>query len=256
MKNLIAVVVFAITMVSFPNNIFAQDMAKHDHKDKMDIAHHDHVNADVTIIELTQTPGEFNTKNLNLEPGKYQFRIVNESVEKEVGFVIQKETDKDGDVMKTGIKEAFASSLIKKGDAQYTGIVDLTAGDYVYSCPLNPTPKYNITVAEKVQKGGEVTIIELTQTPGEFDTQSLNLKPGKYQFRIVNENVDKELGFVIQKAADKDGDVMKTGIKESFTSALIKKGDVQYTGVVELGTGDYIYSCPLNPTPKYSITVK
>lgn len=102
----------------------------------------------------------------------------------------------------------------------------------------------------------EVTIIELTQTKDQFLTQKLNLKPGKYQFRVVNKDVNKDLGFVIQKEVDKKGDVMKTAVTNSFTTALVKKGEAQYTGIVQLNTGEYVYSCPLNPTPHYTISVK
>jgi hypothetical protein len=102
----------------------------------------------------------------------------------------------------------------------------------------------------------DVTIIELTQTANQFLTQNLSLKPGKYQFRVVNKDVEKDLGFVIQKAADKKGDVMKTAVPNSFTTAMVKKGEAQYTGVVELKAGEYVYSCPLNPTPHYAISVK
>ena len=101
-----------------------------------------------------------------------------------------------------------------------------------------------------------VKIIELTQTDGMFYTQELELKPGKYQFKVTNKDVDKEVGFVIQKSADKDGDVMKTAVPNSFTSALVKKGETQYSGIVELAPGEYVYSCPLNPTPHYSLVVK
>ncbi|WP_027420511.1 hypothetical protein [Crocinitomix catalasitica] len=102
----------------------------------------------------------------------------------------------------------------------------------------------------------DVTIIELIQTEGKFETQELNLTAGKYQFRVVNKNVDKDLGFAIQKEEDKDVDVMKTAIPNSFTTAYVKKGEVQYTGVVELEDGEYVYSCPLNPTPHYKLFVK
>lgn len=101
-----------------------------------------------------------------------------------------------------------------------------------------------------------VTIIELIQTPGQFTTQELDLKPGKYQFRIVNQNVDHELGFVIQKAEDAKADVMKTALPNSFASKTVKAGEAAYTGVVDLQKGEYVYSCPLNPTPHYSIRVK
>lgn len=101
-----------------------------------------------------------------------------------------------------------------------------------------------------------VTIIELIQTEGQFETQELNLKPGKYQFRVVNKNVVKDLGFVIQNEADKNADVMKTAVENSFTTAYVKKGEAGYTGIVELKAGSYVYSCPLNPTPHYKITVE
>jgi hypothetical protein len=101
-----------------------------------------------------------------------------------------------------------------------------------------------------------VTVIELSQTPGEFTTKELTLKPGQYQFKVKNQNVDKDLGFVIQKASDKDADVMKTAVPNSFTTELVKKGETQMTGVVTLEKGEYVYSCPLNPTPHYKITVK
>lgn len=102
----------------------------------------------------------------------------------------------------------------------------------------------------------DVTIIELIQTEGQFETQALQLAPGKYQFRVVNKNVAKDLGFVIQKAADKEGNVMETAVPNSFTTAYVKEGSAEYTGVVELKKGKYVYSCPLNPTPHYSINVR
>ena len=58
---------------------------------------------DVTIIELIQTEGQFETQELNLTAGKYQFRVVNKNVDKDLGFVIQKEEDKDVDVMKSAV---------------------------------------------------------------------------------------------------------------------------------------------------------
>lgn len=122
---------------------------------------------------------------------------------------------------------------------------------FVAAATLFSTNTVSAQTSEK-----DVTVIEVTQTAGEISTKTLNLKPGKYQFRVVNKNVDKDLGFVIQKAEDKKGDVMKTAIQNSFTTALVKKGEVQYTGVVELKTGEYVYYCPLNPTPHYTLSVK
>lgn len=101
---------------------------------------------DVTIIELTQTPGQFETKKLHLKPGKYQFRVVNKGVDKEVGFVIQEASEKGSDIMKNHVENSFSTSLIKNGDAAYTGVVNLKEGSYNYLCPLNPTPHYKIIV--------------------------------------------------------------------------------------------------------------
>ena len=112
----------------------------------------------------------------------------------------------------------------------------------------------NISLAQSKEQ--KVTVIDLSQTTSEFNIKGLQLKPGKYQFKVTNLDVNKELGFVIQKASDKDKDVMKTAVENSFTTALIKKGDTQLTGVVELKEGEYVYSCPLNPTPHYTISVK
>ena len=102
----------------------------------------------------------------------------------------------------------------------------------------------------------DVTVIELTQTTGEFATQNLTLTPGKYQFKIVNKNVDHEVGFGIQKAQEAEMDFMKTVLPTSLASNTIKTGESAYTGVVELSEGEYVYSCPLNPTPHYTINVK
>lgn len=102
----------------------------------------------------------------------------------------------------------------------------------------------------------EVTIIELAQTPGAFETTELHLKPGKYQFKVANEGVDHEVGFVVQKASDKDGDLMETAIKSSFTTKTVPDGKAEYTGVITLTEGEYVYSCPLNPTPHYKLQVK
>jgi hypothetical protein len=105
-------------------------------------------------------------------------------------------------------------------------------------------------------KDQKVTVIDLSQTSNEFNVKGIELKPGKYQFRVTNVNVDKDLGFVIQKASDKNDDVMKTAVENSFTTSLIAKGKTELTGIVELKEGEYVYSCPLNPTPQYLITVK
>lgn len=109
---------------------------------------------------------------------------------------------------------------------------------------------------KKMASHTDVSVIELDQVDGAFTTETLNLKPGKYQFKVTNKEVDRDLGFVIQKASDQNGDVMKTALENSFTQNMIAIGKTESTGIVELKAGEYVYSCPLNPTPKYKLIVQ
>ena len=109
---------------------------------------------------------------------------------------------------------------------------------------------------DKAMAKSEVTVIELAQTPGEFTTKSLTLPAGQYQFSVTNRSVDHNVGFVIQKASDKDTSPMDTAVPNSFTTAAVAPGGTQSSGVVTLTPGEYVYSCPLNPTPHYTIMVK
>ena len=96
----------------------------------------------------------------------------------------------------------------------------------------------------------DVTVVQLSQVPGEYETTQLNLPAGKYIFEVTNRNVDKGLGFYLTPAKAADQQVPNSGL-----SKLVGEGETARTGVVELSEGSYQYSCPLNPTPHYSITV-
>lgn len=126
----------------------------------------------------------------------------------------------------------------------------------------------------------DVTVVELTQTPCQFieaegadhgyrsasaedckainaDTDTarlqaakpLSLKPGKYIFRVSNKNVPYTLGFWLRgdglvnraRLPGVSGGGLKTGTSQDYE--------------VELKPGEYVYSCPLNPTPDYKIIV-
>ena len=41
---------------------------------------------DVTVVQLSQIPGEYETKQLNLAPGRYIFEVTNKNVDKKLGF--------------------------------------------------------------------------------------------------------------------------------------------------------------------------
>ncbi|MGI9501003.1 MAG: hypothetical protein ACR2P3_13275 [Geminicoccaceae bacterium] len=127
----------------------------------------------------------------------------------------------------------------------------------------------------------EATVIELTQTACQFveiegvdhgfssarkadcetingqsgadrlaKSETLQLKPGKYVFRVKNENVPYELGFWLRG----DGLVNRATLPSVSGGGLLE-GATQ-DNEIELSAGEYVFSCPLNPTPDYKIVVE
>jgi len=126
------------------------------------------------------------------------------------------------------------------------------------------------------------TVIELTQTPCQFvesengkdlgyvskkkaDCEAINdqsgaerlasskvitLKPGKYVFRVTNKNVSYPLGFWLRG----DGLLNRATLPSVSGGGLTTGGTKDY--VIELKAGEYVYSCPLNPTPDYKLVVE
>jgi hypothetical protein len=87
----------------------------------------------------TLTSRESGFKPLELKPGKYIFRVTNSNVPYPLGFYLRGK----------GIKQVSLPKISGGGLTQGTTKdyeVDLTAGDYVFSCPLNPTPDYPLVV--------------------------------------------------------------------------------------------------------------
>ncbi|MFC1537176.1 hypothetical protein ACFL48_05160 [Pseudomonadota bacterium] len=77
----------------------------------------------------------------------------------------------------------------------------------------------------------------------------LELKPGGYLFRVHNRDVPYLLGFWLRgKGLDR------------FTLPSVSGGGIDTGGYQEyqitLEEGEYLYSCPLNPTPDYKLVVK
>ncbi|MTB52254.1 hypothetical protein [Lewinella sp. W8] len=188
-----------------------------------------------TVISLDQVEGAYTTTQLNLTPGQYIFEVTNTEVNKDLGFYLQ---DANGEALpNSGLKE-----LVGNGETSRTGVVTLTEGNFQYSCPLNPTPHYSISV-------GTPRVISLTQREGVYETTGLNLAPGYYVFEVTNTSVDKDLGFYLQ---DADGEqVTASGLQE-----LVGNGETSRSGIVFLSAGTYQYSCPLNPTPHYRLKVE
>ncbi len=76
----------------------------------------------------------------------------------------------------------------------------------------------------------------------------LELKPGKYIFRVTNKNVPYELGFWLRGKG-----LGRLTLPSVSGGGLTPGATNDY--VIELKEGDYVYSCPLNPTPDYRLVV-
>ncbi len=86
-------------------------------------------------------------------------------------------------------------------------------------------------------------------------SEVLKLKPGKYVFRVANKNVPYEVGFWLRSegynARNPVHKVTKTSVSGGGLT-LGKTADYE----IELKAGEYVYSCPLNPTPNYRLVVE
>lgn len=132
-----------------------------------------------------------------------------------------------------------------------------------------------------VQAAEEAQIIELTQTACQFveiegkdhgyssnskadcseinsktgderlaKSEVLKLKPGKYIFRVKNENVPYALGFWVRG----DGIVNRATLPSVSGGGLTQGTTKDYE--ITLKAGEYVFSCPLNPTPDYKLVVE
>tara|TARA_Y100000031_G_C8172927_1_gene362672 strand:- start:290 stop:787 length:498 start_codon:yes stop_codon:yes gene_type:complete len=79
--------------------------------------------------------------------------------------------------------------------------------------------------------------------------KTLHLKPGKTIFRVENKNVPYELAFWVRG----------TGVKRltlpSASGGGLKTGKTQ-DYIIDLKPGEYLFNCPLNPTPDYPLVVE
>ena len=201
------------------------------------------LNAQVAQVDLEQMKGKFTTESLTLAAGEYQFNISNNDVGHDVGFVLVPKGKYDAS---NHIKEAYVQKPVPTGMSVATNVVMLKPGEYEYFCPMNPTPKYSVTVVDGVDQ------IRLSQVKGDFRVKGLTVSEGSYQFEIANDGVDREVGFVLVPKGKYDA---SNHIKTAYVKAPVTDGNSSMTGIVELAAGEYEYFCPLNPTPKYTLTV-
>ena len=79
-------------------------------------------------------------KPLELKPGKYVFRVANKNVPYELGFWLR-----GASVAGRVTLPSVSGGGLMPGKARDYEI-ELKAGEYVYSCPLNTTPDYRLIV--------------------------------------------------------------------------------------------------------------
>jgi hypothetical protein len=84
---------------------------------------------------------------------------------------------------------------------------------------------------------------------------ALELKPGPTVFRVTNRDVPYELGFWVRESDYQAGNPLHALSKISVSGGGLTTGRSQ-DYVVELKPGEYVYSCPLNPTPDYRLVVR
>ena len=78
----------------------------------------------------------------------------------------------------------------------------------------------------------------------------LKLKPGQTIFRVTNKNVPYELGFWVRGAT-----LVGRATLPSASGGGLTTGKTQ-DYAIDLKPGEYVYSCPLNPTPDYRLVVE
>lgn len=111
-----------------------------------------------------------------------------------------------------------------------------------------------ITVTVFSASAQKAKTIKLNQVPGDFEKKELTLKAGKpYVFEVTNKGVDHQVGFVVAPAGQTDA---PNHVKEAYIAKMVADGETSQSKEVVLEAGEYVYFCPLNPTPQYTITVK
>ncbi|WP_400076081.1 cupredoxin domain-containing protein [Winogradskyella sp. R77965] len=108
---------------------------------------------------------------------------------------------------------------------------------------------------DKMKMETKATIVSLEQTKGEFAQKTITLKEGDYIFEISNNNVGHQVGFVLVPKG-KDASQPENHIKEAYVTKAVDNNNKETSKVTTLVKGEYIYFCPLNPTPQYTLVVE
>ena len=79
-------------------------------------------------------------KHLELKSGKYVFRVTNRNVPYELGFWLRGAST----IGRVTLPSVSGGGITRGGHRDYP--IELKAGEYVDSCPLNNTPDYRLVV--------------------------------------------------------------------------------------------------------------
>lgn len=94
-----------------------------------------------------------------------------------------------------------------------------------------------------------ISINQRTQDKRLVSSETLHLKPGAYVFRVQNRDVPYVLGFWLR------GQGLGRIALPSVSGGNIQTGGFKDYPIT-LKEGEYLYSCPLNPTPDYRLVVE
>lgn len=82
---------------------------------------------------------------LELQPGKYIFRVTNKNVPYTLGFWLREHDYSPGNPIHKLSKTSVSGGGLNLGKTRDYE-VELKPGKYLFSCPLNPTPDYPLVV--------------------------------------------------------------------------------------------------------------
>ena len=108
---------------------------------------------------------------------------------------------------------------------------------------------------DTMAKGEKAQVVSLEQTKGKFTQDALTLTEGSYIFEISNNNVGHQVGFVLVPKG-KDASKPENHIKTAYVTKVVDNNTKETSKVTTLKKGEYVYFCPMNPTPQYTLTVK
>ena len=148
------------------------------------------------------------------------------------------------------MKRVIALFLIGMG-VSFTGQAQETT-DKISETSMKKMDDTTEASKDEMMKAVEFKTVSLEQTPGEFTQQELTLDAGTYVFEIANNEVGHDVGFVLAPKGKTDAE---HHIKEAYVLEPVATGEKQMTGQVKLEPGEYVYFCPLNPTPEYTLIV-